>query len=90
MPGYSEMSGYEVTLGDRTVEVVKGVDAYVQEGPLTTFFDTAGRDVIDAWAVRVLSLRTAEILMVRRTGESRPRATLPVLVRGVDDLQIAG
>lgn len=83
------MSGYEVTLGDRTVEQVEGVDAYAQEGPLTTFFDTAGRDVIDAWAVRVLSLRTAEILMVRRVGGPRRQAT-PVLVRGVDDLQIAG
>jgi len=84
------MSGYEVTLTDRTVEQVEGVDAYSQEGPLTTFFDTAGRDVIDAWAIRVLSLRTTEILMVRRTGASRQQAPLPVLVRGIDELQIAG
>lgn len=65
------MAGYEITLADGNVERVHGADAYAQEGPLTTFFDTAGRDVVDAWASRVMSLRTTEIMMVRRTSAAR-------------------
>lgn len=65
------MAGYEITLSNGVVEHVEDADAYAQEGPLTTFFDTAGRDVIDAWASRVLSLRTTEIVMVRRIGATR-------------------
>jgi hypothetical protein len=66
------MAGYEITLADGNVQNVEEADAYAQEGPLMTFFDTAGRDVIDAWASRVMSLRTTEIVMVRRTLSSRP------------------
>ena len=70
------VSGYEVTLADTTVEFVADADAYTQEGPLTTFFDTGGRDVIDSWAVRLMSLRTADIAKVKRLG---PRRLVPVL-----------
>ncbi|MDQ1428365.1 MAG: hypothetical protein QOK39_1841 [Acidimicrobiaceae bacterium] len=57
---------YEVRLktGDR--ELVAGADAYQQEGPLTTFFQTRqGRATIDSWARRVASYRTADIVRIR-------------------------
>ncbi len=65
------MACYEVTLGDRTTYVVEDADSYSQEGPLTTFYETGGRGVIDSWAQRVMSLRTSEILMVRRVDDHR-------------------
>ena len=41
---------YEVTLKANVVEVIAGADAYMQEGPLTTFFEGRdGRTVLDAW-----------------------------------------
>lgn len=52
-------------MGDRSVEVVDGADAYQQEGQMTTFFATR-RGVVDSWATRIASYRTAEILSVRR------------------------
>ncbi|HEC09169.1 MAG TPA: hypothetical protein ENI86_06315 [Acidimicrobiales bacterium] len=66
------MACYEVTLGDRTTYLVEDADSYNQEGPLTTFYETGGRGVIDSWAQRVMSLRTSEILMVRRVDGLRP------------------
>ena len=78
--GRRVMTGYEITLANGVVEHVEGADAYAQEGPLTTFFDTAGRDVIDAWASRVMSLRTTEIVMVRRTGAARVVSQPPLLM----------
>ena len=66
------MVGYEVVLKDRTVERIDGADAYQQEGPMTTFFERAeGRQVVDCWANRVASLRTQDILIIRR--EAAPR-----------------
>ncbi len=61
------MASFEVRMGDRTIEVVDGADAYQQEGQMTTFFATR-RGVVDSWATRVASYRTAEILSVRRLG----------------------
>lgn len=59
------MRSYDVTLRDRSVETVQA-DAYQQEGPMTTFFRLGeGRDVVDCWADRVASIRTADILVVR-------------------------
>ena len=59
--------GYEVTSSDGTVELVTGADSYQQEGPLTTFFSVgAGRSVVDSWATRLASYRTADIRKVRR------------------------
>jgi hypothetical protein len=67
------MANFEVTLSDRTVELVDGADAYQQEGPLTTFFALRGdRQVIDSWSVRLASFRTADIVAVRRTGAGAP------------------
>ncbi len=66
------MSSYEVTLRDRSVELVVGADAYQQEGPMTTFFHLGqGREVVDCWSTRVASVRTADILVVRRMDETR-------------------
>jgi len=61
------MASFEVTLRDRTVERVEGADAYQQEGPMTTFFHLGqGRDVVDCWSQRVASVRTADVLLIRR------------------------
>lgn len=64
------MAIYDVTLRDRTVETVEA-DAYQQEGPMTTFFRLGdGRDVVDCWACRVASIRTADISVVRLAAAS--------------------
>jgi len=61
------MPTFDVILRDRTVETVDGADAYQQEGPMTTFFERApGRQVVDCWSNRVASLRTQDILIIRR------------------------
>jgi len=61
------MATFEVTLKDRSVERIGEADAYQQEGPMTTFFRTDGRRrTVDSWSVRMASLRTAEILIIRR------------------------
>ena len=65
------MASFEVILRDRTVELVAGADAYQQEGPMTTFFHLGdGREVVDCWSRRVASVRTADVLFIRRTDES--------------------
>ena len=64
------MATYDVTLRDRTVESMTA-DAYQQEGPMTTFFELgAGRDVVDCWSRRIASVRTADILVIRRIDEA--------------------
>ena len=60
------MASYEVTMRDRTVECVEGADAYQQEGPMTTFFRTEGRGTVDSWSTRVASVRTVDVLLIRR------------------------
>lgn len=70
------MAQYEVTLRDRTVECVGDADAYQQEGPMTTFFRTEGRATVDSWSTRVASVRTAEVLLIRRTDEVAPVAAI--------------
>lgn len=58
--------GYQVRLKGDVSEEVAGADAYVAEGPLTTFF--LGRDglkVLDSWTQRLASFRTADILAIR-------------------------
>jgi hypothetical protein len=57
---------YEVGLKGGEVDIVEHADSYQQEGPLTTFFRTRhGRAVIDCWARRVASYRTADIVRIR-------------------------
>lgn len=64
------MATFDVTLRDHTVETMEA-DAYQQEGPMTTFFRLGdGRDVVDCWASRIASVRTADILVVRRVDEA--------------------
>ncbi|HVX17941.1 MAG TPA: hypothetical protein VHA73_07900 [Acidimicrobiales bacterium] len=61
------MPAYRIVLRDHAVEVIDGVDAYQQEGQLTTFFRTgAGRQAIDSWSTRVASFRTSTVLAIRR------------------------
>ena len=70
------MAYFEVTLRDRTIEVVDDADAYQQEGPMTTFFRTGeGRSTVDSWSRRVASVRTAEVLLIRQVGHGSPVAT---------------
>ena len=68
-----EHVAHVVLLGDGSERRVDGADAYAQEGQMTTFFATdRGRGVIDAWAVRVASVRTSEIVMIRRLDATAP------------------
>lgn len=58
---------FVVRFDDETTTVVDGVDAYEQEGPLTTFFDrNGGGRLSSAFTERVASFRTSRILEVRR------------------------
>lgn len=64
------MAYFVVTLKDHTTETVTGADAYQQEGQMTTFFRSEGlRNVVDSWSTRLFSVRTSEILMIRRVDE---------------------
>ena len=60
------MASFEVTMRDGNVERVGEADAYQQEGQMTTFFRTADGRAIDSWSTRVASIRTTEVLMIRR------------------------
>lgn len=61
------MSRYSVTLKDRSTEEIDDVDAYQQEGQMTTFFRTGSdRQVVDTWSTRMASFRTSEIIAIRR------------------------
>jgi hypothetical protein len=57
---------YEVTLADGTIEV-RGADAYAPDGRMTTFYRCRDdREAIDAWATRIASFRTADIVRILR------------------------
>jgi len=59
--------GFLVHFEDETTTVVRGADAYEQEGPLTTFFDrNGGGRLASSFAVRIASFRTSRIVEVRR------------------------
>lgn len=61
------MTAFSVQFADDRTEHIDDVDAYQQEGPLTTFFQTGSqRRIIDSWSTRVASFRTADIVTVRR------------------------
>lgn len=65
------MASFEVKLKDGTTEMIDGADAYKPDGQLTSFFALAeGREIIDCWSVRVASIRTSEIVAVRRQHEA--------------------
>ena len=64
---------YEIQLKGTEAEVVDA-DGYVQEGVLTTFFQGRdGRAVLDSWAKRMASYRTADIIRIRWTPPSDER-----------------
>ena len=57
---------YEILLTDGLVEI-DGADAYGPDGQMTTFYRCRdGREIIDVWATRISSFRTADILRIRR------------------------
>jgi hypothetical protein len=65
------MAMFEVVLKDGATERIDGADTYDQEGPLTTFFRTADdRRVIDCWSERLESIRTADIVRIRRAADA--------------------
>jgi len=57
---------FMVKFVDGRSEVVRGVDNYQQEGPMTTFFQSDGRNYLDSWSDRVASYRTMDLACVRR------------------------
>jgi hypothetical protein len=70
------MIAFEVRLRDGSVEHIRDADGYQPEGALTTFFRFGSRrGVIDAWSTRVASVRTADIVVVRRSGAVTDEAT---------------
>jgi hypothetical protein len=73
------VTSFRITLKDRSTEEIPGVDAYQQEGQMTTFFRLSpGRRVVDAWSERVASFRTSEIVAIRRVEEVAPVVPEPV------------
>lgn len=75
---------FEVVLADGHSEVLRGANAYVQEGPLTTFFSSPrSKAQIDSRSERLGSFRTADIRrIVRREFEAIGLRAVP---DGVDD-----
>lgn len=61
------MAAYLIQQTDDGSRIVSGADTYAPEGALTTFFATRGeRGVVDSWAKRVASFRTAGIASIER------------------------
>jgi hypothetical protein len=56
---------FELNFVDGRAEVVTGVDNYEQEGPMTTFFQSEGRNYVDSWSLRIASYRTTDLTSVR-------------------------
>ena len=58
---------HDIVLADGEVVEILGANAYVQEGPLTTFFHSGrSRASIDSWAERVASFKTTDIRRIIR------------------------
>ncbi len=61
------MAQFAIQLSKGETITISEADAYQFEGPLTTFFaSNSSRGVIDSWATRVASFRTADLVSVRR------------------------
>jgi len=57
---------FEITLRDRTVELIGEADTYAHDKTMTTFYATNNaRRTIDCWSVPTASIRTDEILMIK-------------------------
>lgn len=80
---------YEVIRGTDRVDVVEGADGYVQEGPLTTFFEGQhGASVLGPWSRRLASFRTSDIVSIRASGRPQERpatGSFPVSVWDADE-----
>jgi len=73
------MATFQILLQNGTTEIIDGVDGYEPEGPMTTFFRSgSSRQVIDSWSVRVASVRTADIAVVRRMATDPESVALTV------------
>ncbi len=89
------MATYRIARIDSDDNLVNGADTYAPEGPLTTFFATRRAcGVIDSWASRVASYRTAEITSIERlpntVGEADPQGTYaPVSARAHNPIESA-
>lgn len=67
--------GFEITLRDKSTEFIEEADAFAHDKSMTTFYRTANsRQTIDCWAISLASVRTDEILMIRRTAAADPSA----------------
>src|SRR5256885_5465411 len=67
LPGATSDVIHDVVLADGEVIEVSGANAYVQEGPLTTFFHSGrSRAAIDSWSERIASFKTTEIRRIIR------------------------
>ncbi len=67
---------FVVRFDDETTTFVHDVDAYEQEGPLTTFFDrNGGGRLASAFTQRVASFRTSRIIEVRKIDGPQVLAT---------------
>ncbi len=64
--GRFEFMVFQLIFVDGRAELVSGVDNYEQEGPMTTFFQSGGRNYVDSWSLRIASYRTADLTSVRR------------------------
>ena len=74
------MTSYQITLKDRSTEHITDADAYQQEGQMTTFFRTgSGRNMVDTWSTRVASIRTSEVVVIRRIEPPAHQTDLPVV-----------
>ncbi|MEZ5322290.1 MAG: hypothetical protein R2698_09495 [Microthrixaceae bacterium] len=77
--------GYEITLRDRTTELVADADTYAHDKSMTTFYRTANaRRTVDCWATPLASVRTEEILLIR-LHEAVACTAAPGAVRSVRD-----
>ena len=79
------MATFEITMADNTRALVIDAEGYAQEGPMTTFFvSDDGRGRLDSWATRMASVRSADVLMIRRVSQVDP-AVAPSLELVVHD-----
>ena len=73
------MATFQVSLRDGSTEIIDGADGYAPEGSMTTFFQRgSSRTVIDSWSVRVASVRTSDIVLVRRLADEAESVALTV------------
>ena len=68
---------FEITLRDRTVELVGDADTYAHEKSMTTFYRTNNaRRTVDCWSVPVASVRTDEILLIKVADDAATAAVV--------------